>query len=405
MNRIRSNSPSLGDGFILAPHFAAVAGPETPRAPVKQGASGGSIPFRRATVRRSQLTTQTTGLTVSTSQQDVQVTIEGTGFMVGIMLEVVITTAGNSANVAYQEDGPWSALASVVLSDVSGEYFNLSGYSLFLLNKYGGWYTHGTLYSASADTNIYQAVTSTGATGGSVRFFLRVPVAINNRNFLGLLGNQDRAMRYLLRDDLATSASIYSTGPTTAGTAVINRTYESVTVPSKTNAAGIPQQIFPPKFGVQHFGTQSRNGTDPVGGSTVNHYLQRIGNTIRVLILVFRSNGSRASAETYLPTRLTWLLGDQTLYTESAQYRRALMYQRYGFDADNGVLVYDFLEDFSMEVGSEFGLDYLWTAGLVNLQAQITYPSGFGSTNNSLIIITDDLIIPDNIDIYAPDGA
>lgn len=385
--------------------MTAVAGPETPRTPARAPAQGGGlIPWRRATVRRTALTTQSTGITMTTSQIDTLVTIEGTGYMTGLVLQVTCTTAANAANVAFQEDAPWAALASVVLQDVSGELFNLSGYSLYLLNKYGGFYTHATRPAASSDTNIYQAVTGAGATGGSFNFFLRVPVAINNRNFLGLVGNQDRAMRYLIRDDIAASGSIYSTAPTTLGTVVVNRFYESVTVPGKTNAQGVPQSQYPPKFGVQHFGTQSLAPSAPQGGSTVNHYLQRIGNTIRCIILVFRSNGSRATAESNMPTRLTWLLGDQTLFTESTAYRRQVMFDRYGFDADNGVLAYDWLEDMLNQVGSEFGLDYLWTAGLVNLQVQITYPSGFGSTNNSLTIITDDLIVPDNIDIYAPDG-
>lgn len=325
--------------------------------------------------------------------------------MTDVLLECVITTAGNAAVVAYQEDAPWSAFAAVVLSDVSGELFNLNGYDLYLLNKYGGFYTHATLDSTSTDTGIYQAVTGNGATGGSVRFWIRIPVAINNRNFLGLVGNQDRAMRYYLRDDLAPSASIYSTAPTNAGTVQINRFYESVTVPAATNANKVPQQQFPPKFGVQHFGTKSIAPSAPVGGSTVDHYLQRIGNTIRCIILVFRSNSSRATAEANMPTRITWLIGDQTLFNETTRYRREIMRQRYGFDADNGVLVYDFMEDMLSQAGSEFGLDYLWTNGLVNLIAQITYPAGFGAVANSLTVITDDLIVPDNIDLYAPDGA
>lgn len=384
--------------------MAAVAGPETPRQSTK-GPGGGMIPFRRATTRRVQLATQTSGVSITTAQQNLQVEIEGTGYMTGVLLDVRVTTAANAAATAYNEDAPWNALASVVLSDVSGEIFNLSGFSLYLLNKYGGFYTHSTLVSASTDTNIYSLTTGGGATGGSFRFKVRIPVAINNRNFLGLLGNQDRAMRYYLRTDIAPSATIYSVAPTNAGAVVIDRYYESVTVPGKTNAQGVPQQQYPPKFGVQHFGTQTIAPAAPLGGATVNHFLQRIGNTIRVIILVFRSNGSRATAEANMPTRLTWLLGDQTLFNDSTAYRRTVMRERYGFDADPGVLVYDWVEDFLQEAGSEFGLDWLWTAGLVNLQVQATYPAGFGAANNSLTIITDDLIVPDTIDVYAPDGA
>jgi hypothetical protein len=37
----------------------------------------------------------------------------------------------------------------------------------------------------------------------------------------------------------------------------------------------------------------------------------------------------------------------------------------------------------------------------VNAQFQITYPAGIGSTANSLTVITDDLVIPPTVDIYA----
>lgn len=57
--------------------MATAAGPETPRPNVKSG-GGGMIPFRRATLRRTQLTTQTTGISVTAAQQDILVQIEGT---------------------------------------------------------------------------------------------------------------------------------------------------------------------------------------------------------------------------------------------------------------------------------------------------------------------------------------
>lgn len=385
--------------------MASIAGPEVPRTEGQRPSSAGQvIPFRRATTIRSALSVTSTG-TVTAGAQNIQVTIEGTGYMSGIVLEVRVLTAANVAAVTYNEDAPWNALDSVVLSDVSGEAINLSGFDLYLLNKYGGWYTHSTLDTASLDANIYQLTAGAGAgLGGSFRFLVRVPVAVNVRNFLGLLGNQDRALKYQLRSDFAPSATIYGVAPTNAGAITINRYYESLTVPGRTNSEGTPQEIMPSKFGVQHFGTRTLSDSVPLGSSTVNHFLRRLNNTIRSLILVFRSNGTRLAAEAAMPTRISFLLGDTTIFTETTNYRRWLMRQRFGYDADNGVLVYDFLSDIKREAGSEFGLDYLWTAGLVNAQFQITYPAGFGAANNSLTIITSDLIVPDSVNLYAPDG-
>jgi hypothetical protein len=65
------------------------------------------------------------------------------------------------------------------------------------------------------------------------------------------------------------------------------------------------------------------------------------------------------------------------------------------------VFVYDAISDFVIAAGAELGEDFYWTNGLVNAIFQITYPAGFGSTNNSLDVITDDLQVPQEIDFYA----
>jgi len=218
---------------------------------------------------------------------------------------------------------------------------------------------------------------------------------------IGLLGNQDRAQKYSLRSDVAASTAIYSTAPTTLPTPSVNRWYDSYAIPQAQNSAGAPQQRLPDKYRVLHFLTQNVNPTPPTGSATVNHPIARLGNTIRTLILVFRLNGSRASAEAAMPTKITLKLGDTVIFSESTAMRRRLMYERYGFTtADNGVLVYDMITDFNNIPGGEFGDDYMWTAGITNAQFECVYPSGMGSTNNSLTIITDDLIVPEDIDLY-----
>lgn len=386
---------AIGIGF--ANGGAAVGGPVVN--PDVSNEPGGMIPFRRATTRRAALIEQTAG-TITAAQQPIEIQVEGSGYLSAIRIQVTLTTATNSATVANQEDAPYAAVASVILKDVNGELVNVPGFDLYLQNLYGG-YRGQTLPSASADTNVYQAVTGSGGTGGSARFSLIVPATINDRDLIGLLGNQDRAQKYALRTDIAASTAIWSTAPSNLPTFTIERTYESYAVPAERNANGAAQQIRPDKFGVLHFITRSVSPSAPTGGSTVNHYLQRLGNTVRFLILVLRSNGSRATAETNIPTRISFLLGDVPLFTESPQYRRQVMFERYGFDAPSGVFVYDAIQDFAKAAGYELGEDYWWTNGLANAQFQITYPAGFGSTNNSLTIITDDLMVPPGVDLYA----
>lgn len=401
--------------FLLAPHFAMqypVGGPGVPQAQANE--PGSAIPFTRATTYRAQAQDTTGPQAMTAAQQAVEITMQGSGYAYGLDIDVQCVTAANIAAVAYNEDAPWNSLASVIFKDVQGELVNLDGFSLRLANLYCGYVTNredtpSTAATAAAtpgvlgslDTGVFQQIGTAVATGGSFRFHLWLPIATNRRDMIGLLGNQDRAMRYQLRTDLAASGSVYSVAPTALGNVTIRRTYHSMTVPDEKNGNGASQERVPPKFGILHFTTKNRNVGIPAGGSTVNHPLARIGNTIRVLILVLRSNSSRATAETNKPTLITFKIGDVPIFSETPDQRRRIMYQRFGFDAPSGVYVFDAITDFVLAAGAELGEDFYWTNGLVNAQFEITYPSGFGSTANSLDVITDDLQVPEEIDFYA----
>lgn len=375
----------------------SVGGPGVPQ--TEANPPGGMVPFRRATTGRTSLLPVTGPTLITAATQPVQVVVDGSGYIYGIDLDVNATGGIDAGpNAAGNEDAPYNALSSVVFGDVNGELVNLDGYSLFLANLYGGYSDHPL--DGSSDPNVFSAV----STVGDFRFHLTVPIGINRRSLLGLVANQDRAQKYSLRTDIAPSATIYSSAPDTLPSVTITRTYDNYAVPAAQNANGAAQQQVPPKFGVLHFLTQSVNPSAPSGGSTVQHYLPRLGNTIRLLILVFRStNGSRATAEATMPTRISLKLGDTPIFTETVAYRRALMFARYGFDAPDGVLVYDFITDVINQAGAEMGEDYAFTNGLVNCQFEVTYPAGWGA-GSSLTVITDDLVIPANVDIYAPDA-
>jgi len=386
----------------------AVGGPITQ---VQEQNSGKQIPFRRATAFRiAQL--QTTSQLITAGAQQVDVVIEGSGYIYGIDLHINATTAGNAAATAFYEDGPWSAVDTLVFRDVNGELVNLTGYHARLMNLYAG-YTHFKDAPVRAETapsgdtaNIYNAVTGAGATGGTFRFHLWVPVGLNKRDLRGVLGNQDRAQKYSLRTDIASGTGaatgpIYTTAPTTLPTENIERYYYNYAVPSQANANRANQSQYPDDFGILHYSTQSISPSAPQGSATVNHYLARLGNTIRLLVVELKSNGTRATAETNQPLRIQLNIGDTPIFVETPATRRMEMYRRYGFDAPNGVYVYDFMTDIISIAGDELGVDYLYTNGLVNAQLQITYPAGFGSTNNTLTVLTDDLVIPPTVDIYA----
>ncbi len=348
--------------------------------------------FREATLERTDLLAGES-FAISAAIQRFERVIEGSGYLYGIWLNFVNTQAGNGAGVTASEDAPWDAFDTVILRDVNGELINLSGFNLFLSNLIVKQYAVRNVDQSGIGSVFSALVTGAGGTGGSFTFSIRVPVAINRRDLTGLLGNQDRAQKYFLRLDVAGNAAIYGTIPTGTSAAAITKLYENYAVPLPMAANGQPQEVYPPSFGVLHFMTATQSDSIPAGSSTLFHFLRRLGNTIRWMAFIWRINATRSTVETAAnnPTSLRLKIGEDTLFNEVWAYRKALMFERFGFDLPSGVLVYDAIHDFGTDAGNEVGDDYYHTQAIVNAQLQVAYPAGFGSTNNSLQIITDDL--------------
>lgn len=365
-------------------------GSAIPSQPTNGGQPQRMIPFRMATNERSEILPSEAG-TITAAQQPIERTMEGTGFLYGVNLNETVTTAANAAATTFAEDGPWSGLASVVLRDPTGEIVNLSGFNLFLYNLAMRQYA---VRNTEGSTEVFTATTGAGATGGSFNIWLRVPAGINRRSLLGILGNQDRSVKYQLRTDVGFTTSIYGVAPTNPGTFAIQKIMESYAVPSPVGAMG-PQQIIPDNFGTLAFATSTVSEAAPVPSATINHYMRRIGNTIRFIILVFRAGAGatpRTVAQANPPSRIQLKIGDSDFFNEPYAYRRMLMFERYGFDWPAGVVVYDMMHDFSAAAGFELGDDWLNTMNVNTAQWIITYPAGF-TAGGSLTFVTADMAL------------
>jgi hypothetical protein len=363
--------------------------------PAVTAPSSTTIPFRRATTERVGILPAENSVVTSAAEIPIQRTIEGSGYLYGILLRFLNVTSANAATTAFFEDAPFSGLSSIILEDVNGQLINLQGYDLYLCNLIGRQYAV-RFQDQSTNTNLFLQTSGAGATGGSYTAVLRLPVGTNRRDLRGVLGNQDRAQKYFLRTNIASHAAsatgpVFTTAPTSFGSMTIEKYYENYSVPNPKSPTGSSQRQTPADFGTIHYETSTLSDAAPLGGSQVNHYLRRIGNTVRFVVVVLRSNNTRATAETNFPTNIQFKVGEDTLFNESWNYRKALFYERFGFDAPNGVIVYDALHDFAAAAGFEVGDDYYHTQALVNAQAIVTYPAGFGATANSLKFITDDL--------------
>src|SRR5712671_6181111 len=100
-----------------------VGGPGVPQAQANE--PGSAIPFTRASTYRAQAQDTTGPQAQTAAQQNIEITMQGSGYAYGMDLDIQMVTAANAAAVAYNEDAPWNSIASVIFKDVQGELVNL----------------------------------------------------------------------------------------------------------------------------------------------------------------------------------------------------------------------------------------------------------------------------------------
>src|SRR6202020_423070 len=63
-----------------------------------------------------------------------QISLQTNAFLAAIEIEVIVTTSGNSATVAFTGDAPWNIIQQIKLDDPAGQSIlaPISGYGLYL---------------------------------------------------------------------------------------------------------------------------------------------------------------------------------------------------------------------------------------------------------------------------------
>lgn len=309
-------------------------------------------------------------LITAASRQVGSFELPATGWLRSVIVRVE-ATGGTGAVAVAAADAPWNVIDSIVLTDPAGnEIFGpLSGYELYLANKYGGYAFGGHPKDSPAFTNV--AVT------GDFEFLLRVPVEASLRDGYGSLPNQDSSAAYRLRIVQADSASIYTTNPTTLPTVRYRAWAEVWTQPTSEDLAGVPQAQMPPGVGTTQFWTREQHNV-PAGNSQPR--IRRVGNHLRTLIVVHRNAaGARVANLANLAPSLYW--DGLALLDEDLDLRRHAMFEEFGYteaeiDEDAGVLVYSFGHDLDGKHGQEMRNGLLPTTKATNLQYRALFAVG-----------------------------
>jgi hypothetical protein len=312
----------------------------------------------------SEVYTQTVTQTTST-QALTPYEFQVDGYLSGALIRVTATTAGNAATVAFQPDAPFIGLQSVAFEDISGKQVlgPITGWQLYVLNRFGGF-----VYSSDIKGNsTYTATAGAGATGGSYRYVMRVPIQVRRRDGMGSLPNRNASATFKLKITLNTLAAVYSTAPTAAPSVNVqveqhgwatsdNRDYKGSAVAPTPNGVG----------SLMYTDTE----TIQLSAGQFNQRMGTFGGLVRLLIFELRdSTGSRSQGETDWPSLFEVEIDKVKCFSRSTVTWDNLMSEDYDLNATaesvtaadtkiNGVKVLHWLDDFGLQPGAENSFRY-----------------------------------------------
>jgi hypothetical protein len=386
------------------PNPMATAG-GTQQRPTQQrsGAVVPVVPFIRASAEHREPVLDVTRALTATGSQGLGVfDVPAYGYIRSIVL---VVTATGAVGGTLAEDGPFSVLQNVALTEPNGATIAQfdSGYSLYLANKWGGYRD-----ANGADPKSSPAYSQDAA--GNFTFLLRIPVEISAREALGALPNQNSAASFKVRMDLvsgAAAAGLY-TAITTQPTVRVRAYLEAWDQPESA-VAGQTNQVTPPAMNTTQFWTAQ---TFNVGAGQQQIRLTRVGNYLRNLIFVLRRGGtSRANGHADMPDPTTMYLDTRPLDVIERNNWLNQMYERTGFGGraaggaltaglaldsagglDAGVFVYDFAHEFDNSLGRETRDLWLPTLGSSRLELQGTFANA-----GTLTVLTNDVAVAGSV--------
>src|SRR2546430_8952646 len=227
-----------------------------------------------------------------------------TGWLKGIWLDFLITTAGNAvATVVAAENYPFNILGNIQLNDINNEaiFGPFDSYVAMLTNKYGGYFNAEAPATASMYYRV--ALTSTNTAAGSAHFNLWILLEIVRRDPIGPVASVNNTAALTLVMSANTSANLFSTPPTSAPTIRVRGTQVFYWEPKRADKQGRPISSRPLAAGTTQYWTL---GNVVLSGGTNNVQLNTgLGYPWRnYLFMLVRNAGTRANGELDWPDPL-----------------------------------------------------------------------------------------------------
>jgi hypothetical protein len=231
----------------------------------------------------------------STSFQPIQ--LPATGFVRKLSLFFTATVTSASSGAIVAGDGPWNLISGITVTDATGQPIMqpISGYSLYLVNKY---------FSAGSEvnTNINRAwatpqlgpeyAFASTATTGTATFRLDVNFEQDVNTGYGCIPNLDSNASLQLKIDVAPSTVAFS-GTTTSAATVSVRVDQHYWAPVGPTVGNVPAMTQPVGFG-DYVETRFETQTVSASAENVVNVTNR-GGLVKGIIAVSRAAGVRTA--------------------------------------------------------------------------------------------------------------
>lgn len=292
-------------------------------------------------------------------------------------LAITITASGGNYSAATATaDSVFASIQNLFLRDPFGQpIIQCSGYSLYLINVYGGQV--GALNFGNNASNL-PSWSALNTTTGAFTFRLQVPLEMDSSGYCSL-PDMNASSQPQLQVQLNPATSVYatktgSTDPTLAIT--VNQPYWMAPVDNP--------QAAPADVGSSGQWSEVRAAAGVSQGAYQRIQLPRVGTYIHTLILVLRdSTGARIDAWPTSDLQL-WFDGVPVLMETSAE-RYDYMFTQFGVTRPTGVIVYTFRNSIQSFVSSGDTYDLLAPTTPATL---LEVAGTFGTISNAPATIT-----------------
>lgn len=345
--------------------------------------AGGGVPFSRLSRQMQILGPSQAGLAYGALWTPILKPVGG--YMRYIDFSLVGSGGTQTGGAIGSSDWPWALIQNLFLRDPFGQpVIQADGYSLFLINVYGGqcgMLGFGNNPAALPSYNV------TGVAAGNVTWSIDIPFEMDSSGYCSL-ASMNASSQPQLQVQLNTAAAAYAGG--TAPSTGVASTFALTADESFWGAPVDHPEVAPPDVGSSGQWSVARAQSTVFTNAFQRIVLPRVGTWIHTLILVLRDS-TNLRVDAWPVSDLTlWVDGVPILFETFLEHQDN-MFRYFGVTRPTGVVVYTFRNSVQWAVSNADTYDLvLPTTPATLLEIAGTFGSG-GTPPYTITAVTGEL--------------